>query len=320
MDTLEKIKKDRWVMSKVISIIDNGLPEAEEILGKIGATPPEALVIGITGPSGAGKSTLLGRLVEEWVKDGESVGILAIDPSSPLSGGAILGDRLRMKELFLNKNVFIRSLGTKKGVGGINPTTADAVKVLSFAGFKTIFIETAGIGQSEVEVMNVADCVVLVLTPDYGDSIQTMKAGIIEIADIFAVNKSDIYDADFFIRELEEVISSKLSLNSEGSSPDLWKRAVLKISSKKGEGIKELKRVIKDFEKFLRSNDLLLKRRYKKRMKELISLITVDLSRKLAQAIENEKLKDVKDMLMSGVSITKIKKILEEKDEFKEIF
>lgn len=312
---IQRIRSDVGFLSKILSIIDNRAPLSDHIIEMVENYPFDGYVIGITGPSGAGKSTLIGKLAKLFLDEGEKVAVLAVDPSSPLSGGAILGDRLRMKELFLNKGAFIRSIGTRGGRGGINPSVSDMVKVINCAGFKNIFIETAGIGQGDVEIMNIADCVVLILTPDYGDDIQAMKSGILEVTDIFVLNKSDKSDADALLKELEEIGGM---MEGEGRGR---KKIVLKTSAKTGEGIQELKDALENYLNELKKGGRLEEIRYKKRVKELLNFLFYEFSEAFLEMIERGELPELKEMLMSGKSVVKIgNKIKEDSHGFKKMF
>lgn len=222
---------DKRSVAKAISIIENNLqPEKLQLLDLLYKHTGKAKVIGITGPPGAGKSTLLSGLVEEIRKNNFTVGIIAVDPSSPYSGGAILGDRIRMQAHATDEGVFIRSMGSRGVLGGVAKTTKDTVKILDAMGKDVIIIETVGVGQSELEIINVADTTVVVLNPSAGDSIQTAKAGIMEIADIFVVNKADLPNSQKLIYELETLLETKNKLLS-------WQPKIVKTIATEKQGI-----------------------------------------------------------------------------------
>ena len=187
-------------LARCITIVENELKDYEKIL--TGITPKNIPVVGITGPPGAGKSTLINAILRELTAQKKRVGIIAIDPTSPFNYGSLLGDRLRMGEHFVNENVFIRSLATRGSLGGLSAKTIEITDVMRSSNFDIIFIETVGVGQSEVEVVGLADTTILVLVPESGDEVQTLKSGVMEIADIFVVNKSDRDGADIFIKNI----------------------------------------------------------------------------------------------------------------------
>ena len=200
------LEGDRRSAAKLITLIENDYPEKEEVIRRVYPHTGRAHVIGVTGSPGAGKSSLIDRLVGVLRSEDLKVGVIAVDPSSPFSGGALLGDRIRMQEHALDKNVFIRSMGTRGTLGGLSRATKDVVKVLDAFGCNVILIETVGVGQTELDIMNYADSTVVVLSPGGGDQIQTMKAGIMEIADIFVINKCDTADITKIKTDIENMI------------------------------------------------------------------------------------------------------------------
>ena len=224
---------DPRALARSISLVEEESTQGRAILKAIYPRTGRALVLGITGPPGAGKSSLVSRMVGGWRKRGEKVGIIAVDPSSAFSGGAILGDRIRMQEHCLDPGVFIRSMATRGHFGGVSRACRDVVDLLDAGGYRVIFIETVGVGQDEVEVVQIADLVLVVLPPGLGDDIQTIKAGILEIADLFVINKADREGADRLASEL----SAMLAL-----SPDhgMDKSPILKTVATTGQGIPEL--------------------------------------------------------------------------------
>ena len=227
------LKGDRRSIAKAITIVENNAQEAQKLVAALYSHSGKAHVVGITGPGGAGKSTLAEKIVREYRCRGKSVGVVAVDPSSPFTGGAFLGDRIRMQELTMDEGVFIRSMATRNFAGGIARATKDAVMILDAAGKDMVIVETAGAGQSEVEVVKVADSVVVVHAPGLGDEIQAIKAGMMEIADVFVVNKADRDSANKTAMDIQGIL--QLS-GKEGG----WKPSVLKTVALTGEGVKEL--------------------------------------------------------------------------------
>ncbi len=211
--------------SKLLTLAENRSPQALPHLKTLYPHTGKARLIGITGPAGTGKSTLVNQLISHYRKKRKKIGVLAIDPTSPISGGAILGDRIRLHAHFLDHNVFIRSLAAQGNLGGLSPALFDAVHILDAMGKDIIFIETIGVGQDEVRIANLAETVLLVLTPGMGDVVQTMKSGLLEIGDVVAVNKRDLFDGASLISELEE------------AKPG---RPVLAVSAQDGSGINAL--------------------------------------------------------------------------------
>lgn len=198
-------KQDQWALARSISCVENEVPGFEDFLSQLPAG--HAAVTGITGPPGAGKSTLVDALIAEWVLKDKKVGVLCVDPSSPFNLGAVLGDRIRMSEWYNHPNVFIRSLATRGALGGLHPHIIDITAVMQATGFDHIIVETVGVGQSEIEIAGLADTTVVVVVPEAGDEVQTMKAGLMEIADIFVVNKSDRPEADLFVKNLRLMLA-----------------------------------------------------------------------------------------------------------------
>src|SRR5690242_2827743 len=194
-------------VARAISLVEDGAEQAAEMMKQVFARTGRALVIGITGAPGAGKSTLVNKLASFYRKQNERVGIIAVDPSSPFTGGAILGDRIRMQTLALDKGVFIRSMATRGNLGGLARGTVDAVAILDAAGYQKILVETVGVGQDEVEIVKTADVCVVVLVPGMGDDVQTMKAGIMEIGDVLVLNKADREGALRAEKELQALLT-----------------------------------------------------------------------------------------------------------------
>ena len=257
---MEKLMERFWsgdhrALARIISRIEDEQPEKDEILKKISPRTGKSYVVGVTGSPGAGKSSLVDRLVGEIRKRKETVGIIAVDPTSPFTGGAILGDRIRMNEHALDSGVYIRSMGTRGSLGGLAKTTKEVAKVIDAFGMDWIIIETVGVGQAELDIMHIADTIVVVLTPGAGDAIQTMKAGIMEIADVFAINKCDMPGADSLAAEVELMLDMQ-------DDHIKWRPPVVKTSTiNKGEGIGELLAAIEKHKNYLFEKDLFSQKR-----------------------------------------------------------
>ena len=225
---------DVRAVARAISLIENEAPEAAALIGRVFAHTGRAYLVGVTGPPGAGKSTLVDRLTTEYRKAGQKVGIIAVDPTSPYSGGAILGDRVRMQAHASDEGVFIRSMATRGNLGGLSRATAEAALVLDAAGFDIVIIETVGVGQDEVDIVRTADVSIVTVVPGTGDEVQALKAGIMEIADLFVVNKADREGADRTAASVEAMLS--LSAWSDGA----WRPPILKTEATSGKGVPEL--------------------------------------------------------------------------------
>lgn len=240
---------DMRALARAITAIENRAPESMALLKALFPFSGRSRIVGLTGAPGAGKSTLVDQLAREYRKRGNTVGIIAVDPTSPYTGGAILGDRIRMQSHYGDPGVYIRSMATRGALGGLARTTADVATALDASGRDLILIETVGVGQDEVDIVRLADITIVILVPGMGDDVQTIKAGIMEIADIFVINKADREGAE----RVEREIMSMLTLATRA---DKWVPPVVKTVASEGTGIVELANAIESYQEFLRQNDL----------------------------------------------------------------
>jgi LAO/AO transport system kinase len=271
---------DRRALARVVTLIENGAPEARDILAQLHLRGGHAHVVGLTGSPGAGKSTLVTQLVRELRRREQRVGVVAVDPTSPFTGGAILGDRIRMQELAGDPKVFIRSMASRGSLGGLAASTRDVVRALDAAAFDTIIIETVGAGQAEVEIVRAAQSVVVVVVPGMGDDIQAIKAGILEIADVFAVNKADRPGADQTVAELRVLLSLDTHKDER-----LWKPPILKTVAASGEGVPQLADALAKHARFLRESGQLTARGARQARSEVLALLNQALLERLERAV-----------------------------------
>ena len=274
----EVLNGNRLALSRAITAIENERETATGIMKALYPHTGHAYVLGITGPPGAGKSTMTDKIAKEYRKRGKTVGIIAVDPTSPFSGGAILGDRIRMNDLTLDEGVFIRSMGTRGSLGGLSHKTADAVKVMDAFGKDIIFVETVGVGQSEVDIVRAADTTMVVLIPGMGDDIQAIKAGILEIGDMFAINKSDLDGADKLVRE----INMMLDLDDHKSD---WRAPIRKVVANRSEGIEELVDTLEEHRAHIEGNGVLAERRTRRTRDEMLDILHAGVRRRIESRI-----------------------------------
>ena len=269
---------DKRALARALSVVERGGEEAEQLVRELHPSSGAAYTIGVTGPPGVGKSTLIGALVTHVRALGRSVGVVSVDPSSPFSKGALLGDRIRLSEHFLDPEVFIRSMGTRGHSGGLAEATLEALLVLDAGGRELLFVETAGVGQSEVAIAGLADTVVLVLMPGSGDSVQALKAGVMEIPDVIVLNKSDHASAAITLAELRQAVS----LGAEAGPPIVSTRA------SDGNGVDVLWRTIEEHREALKQSGELELRRRENLRRELLDLAASRMRRELEQACADD--------------------------------
>ncbi len=272
---------DPRALARVITAVENRTPDHPALLKALFPHTGRAQVIGLTGAPGAGKSTLVDQLAHHYRREGKTVGIVAVDPTSPFSGGAILGDRIRMQSHHSDPGIYIRSMATRGSLGGLASATADVATVLDASGRDLVMIETVGVGQDEVDIVRLADITVVILVPGMGDDVQTIKAGIMEIADIFVINKSDREGAERGEREIR-------AMQSLAVRHDNWVPPIVKTVASDGTGVAELAAAIAKYETYLQSENLVLKKRIQSWRERLVEMLRDS----LMQRVLHEQLND----------------------------
>jgi LAO/AO transport system kinase len=257
---------DPRALARAISTVENRAPGGSELLKALFPHSGHARILGLTGPPGAGKSTLVDQLARYYRKENRTVGIIAVDPTSPYTGGAILGDRIRMQNHFSDPGIYIRSMATRGSLGGLARTTADVATVLDASGRDLVMIETVGVGQDEVDIVRLADVTIVILVPGMGDDVQTIKAGIMEIADIFVINKSDREGAERVEREIR-------ALQSLAVRSDNWTPTIVKTVASEGAGVGELAAAIRDYEAYLQKANLVLQKKVQNWQNRLVEML-----------------------------------------------
>ena len=266
-DWIPKLRSgDARALAQAISTVENRAPGWSDLLKALFPHTGKARILGLTGAPGAGKSTLVDQLAKHYRKENQTVGIIAVDPTSPYTGGAILGDRIRMQDHYGDPGIYIRSMATRGSLGGLARTTADVATVLDASGRNRVLIETVGVGQDEVDIVRLADVTVVILVPGMGDDVQTIKAGIMEIADIFVINKSDHEGAERVEREVRTMQS--LDMRKDG-----WTPPVVKTVASEGKGTAELAAAIADYEAYLQKENLALKKNVENWQERLVEML-----------------------------------------------
>src|SRR5271170_764320 len=280
-DWIAKLRSgDARALARAISIVENRAAGWSDLLKALFPHTGKARVIGLTGPPGAGKSTLVDQLAKHYRKENLTVGIIAVDPTSPYTGGAILGDRIRMQDHYGDPGIYIRSMATRGSLGGLARATADATTVLDASGRDLIMIETVGVGQDEVDIVRLADVTVVILVPGMGDDVQSIKAGIMEIADMFVINKSDREGAERVEREIR-------ALQSLAIRTDHWTPPIVKTVASDGTGISELVTAIAEYEAYLQKENLVLQHNIENWQERLIEKLRYALLEKAREQMED---------------------------------
>lgn len=279
---------DRRALARMVTLIESEAPVAHRYLAELHQHTGRAHIIGVTGAPGAGKSTLVTHLTRELRKRERKVGVVAVDPSSPFTGGAILGDRIRMMELAGDPNLFIRSMASRGNLGGLSASTRDVVRAMDAAGYDPIIIETVGTGQAEVEVMRTASTVLVVCAPGMGDEVQAIKAGILEIADIFVVSKADRPGSDQTVAELAMMLSLDPTRRQHDKTKPYWKIPVLKTSSWKNQGMFELVDALQEHRMYLAESGMQANRAQRQVRSEIEALILHTVTNMLKQQVNQE--------------------------------
>jgi len=291
---------DRRALARVISLVEDDGPEVHAALAELYAHTGRAHVIGVTGAPGTGKSTLVNALARIYRRRDITVGIVAVDPTSPFSGGALLGDRIRMRDLAGDAGVFIRSMATRGSLGGLAQATADVILVLDAAGFQRVIVETVGVGQAEVEIASAAHTVVVVAAPGLGDEVQAIKAGVMEIADVFAVNKADREGADHAVVAIQMMQGlAPQAAGPDGRAGDGWEPPIFKTVATRGQGVDELLEAVEAHAAYLHESHLFAQRERARVVGELETILRAQLLARLRARVPHERLEALVEQILA---------------------
>ena len=293
------IKGDTRAAARLITLVENDIQVAEKIINSIYKYTGKAYIIGITGAPGSGKSTFISTLTKKLITQGKKLGIICVDPTSPLSGGALLGDRIRMKENFSLENVFIRSMANRMQLGGLARATEDTIKILDAYGCDIIIVETVGVGQSEVDIFKSAHTVVVLLVPGLGDDIQAIKAGIMEITDIFVINKMDLDGADKKVAEIMQMLELGMNFKYSEAQTEVnfakikqWTPEIVKVNSKTGENFDDFLNIIEKHKTFLHSSGIIESYKINRIKNETSQILKFKITKKVEKLISTNSVID----------------------------
>jgi len=293
------VKGDTRAAARLITLVENDIQAAEKIINSIYKYTGNAYILGITGAPGSGKSTFISTITKKLINQGKKIGIVCVDPTSPLSGGALLGDRIRMKENFSLDNVFIRSMANRMQLGGLARATEDVIKILDAYGCDIIIVETVGVGQGEVDIFRSAHTVVVLLVPGLGDDIQAIKAGIMEITDIFVVNKMDLVGADKKVSEIMQMLElgmnfkySEAKTEADFAKIKQWTPEIVKVNSKTGENFDALLQIIEKHKSFLNSSGIIDSYKINRIKSETSQILKYKITKKVEKLISTNSVID----------------------------
>ena len=294
--TQKLVEGNTRAAARLITFVENDIDAAEKIINSIYENTGRAYILGITGAPGTGKSTFISTLIKNYIDQGKKIGIVCVDPTSPLTGGALLGDRIRMKQYFSLDNVFIRSMANRGQLGGLARATEDVIKILDAYGCDIIIVETVGVGQSEVDIFKSAQTVVVLLVPGLGDDIQAIKSGIMEITDIFVVNKMDLPGADKKVAEIMQMLEFRRNykydskeISAKYAKIEQWMPEIAQVNSRTGENFDKLLELIKKHEAFLKESGVISNYMKNRVTNETLQILKHKLTKKVLELLNSDK-------------------------------